>query len=204
VISKIRSNSNPEIAKLPIILTYSSSEQHDLYSQCLELGVRQQILKPINSSQLLTALSKVNTFEETEVDKNIDNQLLTSTNTHTLLVVDDNRINILLAKTILGKLLPNALIMEAQDGDKAVQLSKEHQFDIIFMDVQMPILNGYQAAETIRNSEPEGKKVPIIALTAGTVLGEKERCLRAGMDDYISKPFTKEAIEKVLHTYLTV
>ncbi len=204
VISKIRSNSNPEIAKLPIILTYSTSEQHDLYSQCLELGVRQQILKPINSTQLLTALSKVNTFEETEVDKNIDNQLLTSTNTHTVLVVDDNRINILLARTILSKLLPNVMIMEAQDGDKAVQLSKEHQFDIIFMDVQMPILNGYQAAEAIRNSETEGTKVPIIALTAGTVLGEKERCLRAGMDDYISKPFTKEAIEKVLHTYLIV
>ncbi|MEY5047628.1 MAG: hypothetical protein RLZZ175_987 [Bacteroidota bacterium] len=204
VISKIRSNSNPEIAKLPIILTYSTSEQHDLYSQCLELGVRQQILKPINSTQLLTALSKVNTFEEIEVDKNIDNQLLTSTNTHTVLVVDDNRINILLAKTILSKLLPNAMIMEAQDGDKAVQLNKEHQFDIIFMDVQMPILNGYQAAEAIRNSEQKGTKVPIIALTAGTVLGEKERCLRAGMDDYISKPFTKEAIEKVLHTYLTV
>ncbi len=202
LISKIRANSNPEIAKMPIILTYSTSEQHDLYSQSLELGVRQQILKPINSIQLLMALSKVNSYEEIEVDNKIDNQLLTSTSTHKVLVVDDNKINILLAKTILNKLLPNAIIIEAQDGDKAVQLSKEHQFDIIFMDVQMPILNGYQAAQAIRNSEPEGGKVPIIALTAGTVIGEKERCLRAGMDDYISKPFTKEAIEKVLKLHL--
>ncbi|WP_321540497.1 response regulator [Flavobacterium piscinae] len=71
------------------------------------------------------------------------------------------------------------------------------QFDIIFMDIQMPLMNGYEATKVIRTMD-HGKTIPIIALTAGTVIGEKEKCLEIGMNDYVSKPIVKGSLEEVI------
>jgi CheY-like chemotaxis protein len=69
------------------------------------------------------------------------------------------------------------------------------------MDIQMPEMNGYEATERIRNLET-GSHVPIVALTAGTVVGEREKCLEAGMDDYLTKPILKDTLEKTIQTWL--
>ena len=73
--------------------------------------------------------------------------------------------------------------------------------DLILMDIQMPIMNGYEATKEIRKTE-KGKFIPIIALTAGTIVGEKEKCLEAGMNDYISKPIIKEILQTKLVQWL--
>ena len=114
-----------------------------------------------------------------------------------ILIVEDNNINALLAKTLLKKIMPNAKISGVSNGLEAFELFQENPADIIFMDIQMPVMNGYEATEEIRKLET-GKTVPIIALTAGTVVGEKEKCLSIGMNDYVSKPIIKGSLEEII------
>lgn len=116
----------------------------------------------------------------------------------TVLIIEDNKINMLLAKTLIKQIIPNSSIHEAFDGKEGVEKYKEINPDIIFMDIQMPIMNGYEATREIRKLQSSAISIPIIALTAGTILGEKEKCLEAGMDDYASKPFVKDTIEKII------
>ena len=106
----------------------------------------------------------------------------------------------LLAKTLIRQIIPNCTIIEALDGQEAVGKFKETIPDIIFMDIQMPIMNGYEASAEIRKIQP--KHIPIIALTAGTVIGEREKCIQAGMDDYASKPIVKDTLEKIILNYI--
>ena len=84
----------------------------------------------------------------------------------------------------------------------AIEKFKENKVDIIFMDVQMPNMNGYEATRKIRELQTE--KIPIIALTAGTVVGEREKCIEVGMDDYASKPIIKDTLELVIAKWVAV
>ncbi|RZJ65848.1 MAG: PAS domain S-box protein [Flavobacterium sp.] len=116
-----------------------------------------------------------------------------------ILIVEDNKINMLLAKTLIRKIMPQAIIFECFDGQQAVDEFMNVKPDLVFMDVQMPVMNGYEAAKEIRKFNVSG--IPVIALTAGTIKGEKEKCLQAGMDDYITKPIVEEDIREVLQTW---
>ena len=118
-----------------------------------------------------------------------------------ILIIEDNKINMLLAKTLVKQILPNGTIFEAINGKEGVEKFNILHPDLILMDVQMPIMNGYEATEAIRKS-PKGKHIPIIAFTAGAVVGEKEKCLDAGMSDYISKPIVKEVLEKTISKWI--
>jgi len=117
----------------------------------------------------------------------------------TILVVEDNLINKLLAKTIIRQIVPEATVLEAENGEEALALYD--QANLILMDIQMPLMNGYEATRAIRARETVGR-VPIIALTAGNVKGEKEKCLEAGMDDFVTKPFVKDTIAELFKTWL--
>ncbi|MBJ7427334.1 MAG: response regulator [Bacteroidia bacterium] len=140
--------------------------------------------------------------EESQTDlalSHVSNYL--TENKFQILIVDDNSVNIFLSKIIVKKIMPNAVILEANNGIEAIKLYKEHHPDLILMDVQMPLMNGYEATEAIRLLETN-KKTPIIGLTAGVMLGEKEKCLAAGMTEYMSKPVVKETIEKMMEKWL--
>ncbi len=113
----------------------------------------------------------------------------------TILIVEDNKINMLLAKTLVRNIFPNAVIHEASNGKLGIEKYQETKPDILLLDIQMPILNGYEAAKEIRKTDTT---TPIIALTAGTIKGEKSKCLEAGMNDYISKPIIKDVFENML------
>jgi signal transduction histidine kinase len=119
----------------------------------------------------------------------------------TILVVDDNSVNIFLIVSMLKNILPNTKILEARNGFAAVKVFSEEQPDLILMDVQMPEMNGYDATREIRSIETNGR-VPIIGLTTGILFGEKEKCLAAGMDDFITKPIVIEPIEKAVNKWL--
>jgi PAS domain S-box-containing protein len=114
-----------------------------------------------------------------------------------ILLVEDNKINMLLLKTIIKNCIPEATVFEALNGLEAVKQFENILPDIIFMDIQMPIMNGYEATEAIRKLS-NGKDVPIIAITAGTEKEEKNKCIEMKMNDYISKPIVKGIIEKTL------
>jgi signal transduction histidine kinase len=116
-----------------------------------------------------------------------------------ILVVEDNSINMLLARTLIKKTMPKAIIFEALDGDLGLVEFAKCEPDIILLDIQMPILNGYETAVEIRKIN---KKIPIIALTAGIIKGEKEKCIESGMNDYMSKPIDAQVFENMLLKWL--
>ncbi|MBC7605535.1 MAG: PAS domain S-box protein [Burkholderiales bacterium] len=118
-----------------------------------------------------------------------------------ILVVEDNKINMLLAKILLKIIIPNCIIIEASDGNLAIKEYEKDELDIILMDIQMPIMNGYETTAAIRKINP-AKKIPIIALTAGIMMGEKEKCLESGMNDYISKPIIQSNLEQILRKWV--
>jgi len=203
-IRNIRKNINLNTEDQPIILLYSSSDDEGINIACKELEIQQRLIKPIKIRQLFDSLSRLSTKSHSELQtkKGSDNEWLRKIpDTTKILIAEDNMVNMFLAKTIISSLLPNATILEAEDGNAAVELFKKEKPNIVFIDVQMPDMNGYEATGAIRAIEAEGR-VPIIALTAGIVKGEKEKCLESGMDDYISKPVVKDAIEKALKHWL--
>ncbi|EKB47497.1 histidine kinase N-terminal 7TM domain-containing protein [Cecembia lonarensis] len=119
-----------------------------------------------------------------------------------ILLVDDNPVNMLLAKTIVKNLIPKAKILEAKNGREAVELFEQENPSMIFMDIQMPEMSGYEATIEIRRIENNTRRVPIVALTAGTVKGEYDRCIQVGMDDYLSKPVVVADIQEMMDKYL--
>jgi signal transduction histidine kinase/ActR/RegA family two-component response regulator/HPt (histidine-containing phosphotransfer) domain-containing protein len=109
-----------------------------------------------------------------------------------VLVVDDNDMNRLVATTILGDY--STVIFEAADGQEAVDFLRDQVVDIVLLDIQMPVMSGLEAAEVIRREI--STTLPIIALTANAIRGESEKCLAAGMNDYLAKPFEESALIK--------
>jgi len=120
-----------------------------------------------------------------------------------ILIIEDNNVNALLAKTLVKKITPNSEIIEVNNGFDAIEECKKRQFNLLLMDIQMPTMNGYVATQEIRKIK-DYEHVPIIALTAGTMIGEKEKCIDAGMNDYISKPIMKGVLEQIFETWLNV
>jgi len=118
-----------------------------------------------------------------------------------LLVADDNPFNLLLARTIIKRLMPNSQITEVSDGGEAVSHFRNQATDLILMDIHMPELNGYQATNQIRQME-RGTDVSIIALTASNEKDERDRCIQAGMDDLVVKPIVEDLLLSVLKKWL--
>ena len=131
----------------------------------------------------------------------IPTPILTSPNRRlSTLIVEDEQINQQILQAILTKLGHRSTI--AGDGNIALELLKTHQFDIVLMDVQMPELDGIETTKILRNSEEyrHVQDIPIIALTAYAMAGDKDKCLEAGMDSYLAKPVDIKALEKGLKT----
>ena len=114
-----------------------------------------------------------------------------------IMIVEDNKINMLLLKNIIKNIFTETTIYEVFNGMDAVNQFESINPDIIFMDIQMPTMNGYEATRAIRSAE-SGKNIPIIAVTAGVEKDEKIKCTEAGMNDYISKPIVKGIIEETI------
>jgi PAS domain S-box-containing protein len=115
-----------------------------------------------------------------------------------ILVTDDNDMNRLVAATVLNNY--GATIIEAANGQEAVDILSTEEVDLVLMDIQMPVLDGLEATQIIRNQLHS--KIPVIALTANAIRGENEKCLNAGMNDYISKPFKEEDFVSTIARWL--
>lgn len=118
-----------------------------------------------------------------------------------ILVAEDNLINMLLCKKMIQSILPNSTIFEAENGKKALEILDKESVNLILLDIQMPEKNGYETSSEIRKNK-KLKNLPIIALTAGIMLGEKDKCLEYGMDDYISKPFKTVELQTIINKYI--
>ena len=119
-----------------------------------------------------------------------------------LLVVEDNPVNLEIAETFLREM--GAEVKTATNGDEAFELIDREVFDLVFMDCMMPRMDGYQATEAVRRAEaanPGRNRTPIVALTASATQGERERCLAAGMDDFVSKPMRARDLAAALERW---
>jgi signal transduction histidine kinase/ActR/RegA family two-component response regulator len=119
----------------------------------------------------------------------------------TALVADDNEMNRQLARVLLAKMGWNAELVE--DGRQAIDAFARGRHDLVLMDCMMPVMNGYEACGLLRRAEAENgwPRVPVVALTASAVDGDRQRCLDAGMDDYLSKPFTAEQFREMIRRW---
>jgi len=115
-----------------------------------------------------------------------------------VLLAEDNAFNAVVAQEELEDAIEETNVVVAENGAIAVEQISHNDFDVILMDVQMPTMNGYEATKSIRNLGGEKSKVPIIAMTANVLKEEVEQCYKAGMNDFIGKPFsTEELIQKI-------
>jgi CheY-like chemotaxis protein len=118
-----------------------------------------------------------------------------------ILVVEDNPVNILVSEGILSQL--GCEVSHAENGEIALKMVQEGQFDLVLMDVRMPVMDGLTATVEIRRRElGTGNHTKIVALTAGALAQEREACFEAGMDDYLVKPFSKASLRETLYRNL--
>ena len=208
VVRQIRQEMKLTFQKQPIILLHSSSDDGHIHEECKKLEVNFKLVKPVKAEELMYSLSKVYQYDEPKTQSNevpVYTISASAKKKYTILVVEDVPINMLLVKTLIEKMFEDTVIIEAQNGEVGYQKAVEFKPDLILMDVQMPVMDGYTASERIRAYEKEAKidkPSPIIALTAGVVKGEKERCLEAGMNEYLSKPIDHQQLKKLLSKYL--
>lgn len=189
--------------KRPVTILHTSSEEHELVRK-LKLDLNSlYLIKPIKSEELYAILeraSKQNIFGETEevkVDIGEDKTKNTNIDNLKILVVDDNPVNRILNIKMMSAIGSNIHFSEATNGLEALELCQGNLFDLILMDVQMPVMDGIEATQKIRLLESYDS-TPIIGVTAGNVLGEKEKCLQAGMSDFLPKPLRKNDLEKTV------
>ncbi|OQW93519.1 MAG: hypothetical protein BWK79_10680 [Beggiatoa sp. IS2] len=123
--------------------------------------------------------------------------------TPVILLVEDNRTNQMVAKLVLNKF--GCRVEVAQNGQEAIEKLQKNTYDIVFMDVHMPVINGYQATQAIRIHEQQEQKKPaiIVAMTAEAMKGDRERCLEVGMNDYLAKPFKQDELHAKLLQWLS-
>ncbi len=156
--------------------------------------------KPVNFTRTLKALE---VLEHKKIERSLkqEHKTIKFVNKRAL-VAEDNKINQKLMRSILERFGLDVTIVE--NGKEAIKLRKESSFDIIFMDIQMPIMGGVEATKEILSLEQaeEREHVPVIALTANALEGDREKYLGLGMDGYLSKPISMKSLEEILVTYM--
>lgn len=180
-------NQSPESNR--VVMMLSSGQLKGDAERCRRLGVKAHLSKPVSQSDLYNAiLVALGLAEGTTPEPSRPQPERTAANQPLrLLLAEDNEINQRLASTILAR--GGHEVSLAHNGQEAVDMSAQHDYDAILMDVQMPHMDGIEATRRIREREANGDfRLPIIALTAHALKGDRERCLAAGMDDYLTKP----------------
>ncbi len=208
-IRMIRQNLAIDAEKQPVILLYSSADDSRVQEECKALDVCFKLVKPVKSDELFYYLQHIH--DKTELIEEMQEQeevaaedVFSGIKPPVILLAEDVKLNMELIKSVLQGILPHAQVLEAVNGKEAVDfVAREAKIDLVFMDVQMPVMDGLEATRRIRALEKElGKSIPIIALTAGVVKGEKEKCLDAGMDDFLAKPLNQLALRELVKKHL--
>ena len=169
--------------------------------RCRELGISAYLLKPVLKADLLAAILAVlgHSLAETDASRALVTRhtLRESARKRRILVAEDNAINQAVIIRLLAKMGHTPVL--AQNGKEALALASAEIFDLVFMDVQMPEMDGLAATGAIRQRETmDGTHLPIFAMTAHAMKGDRERCLESGMDGYITKPIRFSDIEQTL------
>ena len=179
------------------ILMLSSLEKNIHQHEANEIGIYKMLTKPVKMYELYSVLCSM-FVATTHVEKPAQPipEIKKIGHETSIMVVEDDPINMMLINEVLTKMGFN--VIKANNGKKALEILPYVDPALIFMDVNMPEMDGYATTKQIRKMPEPWCSLPVIALTADAMVGDKERCLEAGMDDYVSKPFKIEEIESVL------
>jgi two-component system sensor histidine kinase/response regulator len=202
-----RVRQKPELSTAKIMLLTSAGSRGDA-ARCEELGISAYAMKPVRRSELLEVISRL--LEETEqspvqplitryslaIARNAEVSLR-------ILVAEDNAVNQKLVARLLEK--RGHCVKVVANGREALAALDLATYDLVLMDVQMPEMDGFEATGEVRRNEKQtGLRTPIIALTAHAMKGDRERCLEAGMDAYLSKPIRPKELDDLLEKYIMV
>ena len=178
------------IAKTNVIIASSKMRAgHSL--ACQRLKISRYMTKPVVHSDLLETLENV--FDKQASQSRSEVTAAQAEQPLKILLAEDNIVNQVLAVSLLKK--RGHQVDVAVHGQKAVEAWEDGDYELILMDVQMPVMDGFEATSIIREREKAtGKRIPIVAMTANAMQGDREKCLNAGMDDYVSKPVKPEKL----------
>ncbi len=188
---------DPELSEMLVVLLTSAG-----HSEKPVPGVDIELVKPVRPSQLFDVLHTLLSSrpEYGKHDQNAPAPVVRPERAGRVLIVEDNAANLKVAMRMVDRLGYRA--DKAGNGVEAVRMLDAAAYDAVLMDCQMPEMDGYEATRQIRRHEREGRHTPIIAMTASAMAGDRERCLAAGMDDYISKPIKLHVVAAVLERWL--
>ena len=178
-----------------VIMLTSDRRPGDV-ERCRELGVAAHLTKPLRQAELLRTIQQA-VGREAQAASEPARAVAAPARRLRLLVAEDNIVNQRLAAALLSRRGHDPVVVS--NGREAIEAWRRKTFDAIFMDVQMPELDGFEATAAIREAEGQtGGHVPIIAMTAHAMSGDRERCLAGGMDDYLTKPISIKEVDRVL------
>ncbi|HWM09924.1 MAG TPA: response regulator [Solirubrobacteraceae bacterium] len=196
----------PSLRAARLVMLTSTGDHR---SRARELGVAAYLTKPVRRARLLETVAEAAQSGEPVASEPADEAPAARAAAAPadpervrILVAEDNEVNQLVIETMLAK--RGFSVDVANDGAEALAKLAHGTYAAVFMDCQMPNLDGYAATARIRAGERDGGRLPVIAMTAHAMKGDRERCLDAGMDDYLSKPLRPEALDEVLERWLGV
>ncbi len=196
---------DPELSAARVVMLSSAGSRGDA-TRSRDMGIRAYLTKPVKQSVMLDTIVTVMSGDEQPEDGNFvtRHSLREDSRKLDVLLAEDNPVNRKLARRLLEK--RGHRVVLAENGQEATEQFHRRSFDVILMDVQMPRMSGFEATAAIRkHEEGAGGHVPIIAMTAHAMKGDREKCLAQGMDDYVSKPISPDAlfvaIENVVEQY---
>jgi len=203
-----RFKADPTTAGCPLILLTSTSQRGQA-AEAGQAGFAGFLVKPVREAQLLAlvqiVLGQIHA-DPTPAPKPVvtgrDLAEAASQARTRVLLAEDNPVNQKVAVLMLQGM--GCRVDIVSDGREAVAAMGRAQYDVVFMDCQMPNLDGFDATAEIRSLETPGRRVPIIAMTANAMEGDREKCLAAGMDDYVAKPVRRDVLEKTIRRWIPV
>lgn len=184
----------------PIVLMLKSGDIVEQAKRCDELGVLAYLVKPVSTTKLRGFLASwdVETYKKpTEEEKERHRPFAGAK----ILLVEDRPMNQVLAQVLLQRV--GYRVVLARTGEEALKEIATQRFHAVFMDIQMPGMDGLACTKQIRRGTSENREVPIIAMTASVLAGDKKRCLDAGMDYYVSKPIQESELYAILYQAIT-
>jgi signal transduction histidine kinase/DNA-binding response OmpR family regulator len=200
-----RIKQHPQLAKIPTVIMVTAHGREMVMEQAAEVKIDGFLIKPVTSSMLIDSI--VGALDPRKIRKASDDaaqawnieRMHHILNAH-ILLVEDNAINRQLAMELLKQ--AGLAVTVANNGQEAVELVERMHFDAVLMDIHMPIMDGYEATRIIRGM-PEYDALPIIAMTANAMAGDREKCLAAGMNDHVAKPIDPDRLFAALSTWVS-
>jgi signal transduction histidine kinase/ligand-binding sensor domain-containing protein/CheY-like chemotaxis protein len=183
------------------VMMLTADDYYASVRRCREMGIAAYFLKPVTLSELLTAIRQAFSPVAEDVPQPSNDRKWSFSRLH-ILVAEDNPVNQRLSVRMLEKM--GHLVAVAQTGKEAMDALRAARFDLVLMDLEMPEMDGLAATREIRTAEQDGREhLPVIAMTAHAMKGDREECLAAGMDGYLAKPMNSEELRQMIERVMT-